>query len=369
MKARILSGSFSPGARSTPDDTSTAGRARDAQRLGDVAGIEPARQHERHRQDRDFPAAASRTACRARPGRVASRGARRVEQQPVGDLRRRCGSATRSARVSIGSAFITGRPKRVRTATTRSGVSLPCSCSMSGLSASTMSSQRRVGGIDRERDLARRGPSPARRAPAPPRARDCAGVGGKNTKPTMSAPGIERGIERFGGVKAADFDQQCHDGRVLAPSPRRRKAEAARQGSGGGMVGRRVRRRLHHHAGLDRVDLARGACAPRRRARGRRAAIWPARSRLATPPMITPTISRMKISTNSGRRRRVSRAGGRERVERHRHHLPVRHREGDDDNRQRDDDDAGDDLAEHDASPKRDGRAEPGHDISTLAVP
>ena len=36
MKARIFSASFTPGALSTPDDTSTAGRARDAQRLGDV---------------------------------------------------------------------------------------------------------------------------------------------------------------------------------------------------------------------------------------------------------------------------------------------------------------------------------------------
>ena len=45
-KARILSGSFSPGARSTPDETSTPGGCGNAQSLADIAGVEPAREHE-----------------------------------------------------------------------------------------------------------------------------------------------------------------------------------------------------------------------------------------------------------------------------------------------------------------------------------
>ncbi len=48
MKARIFSASFTPGALSTPEDTSTPPRARDAQRFRDIAGIEPARKHERN---------------------------------------------------------------------------------------------------------------------------------------------------------------------------------------------------------------------------------------------------------------------------------------------------------------------------------
>ena len=137
MKARILSGSFSPGARSTPDDTSTPRRLGDRERLGDIRGIEAARQHE---IDRRVDALEQRPVegLPSPPGRVASARRARIEQQAVGDLAQSMRIGERSSRCAIGSAFITGRPKRERTTATRSGVSLPCSCSMSGFSASTM---------------------------------------------------------------------------------------------------------------------------------------------------------------------------------------------------------------------------------------
>ncbi len=173
MKARILSGSFSPGARSTPDDTSTAGARVIRKRLGDVAGVEPARQHERHAGIDVLQQASSRTSCRGR--RAASPRAARARRTAAGRRPwRRAGSATDRRAVSIGSAFITGRPKRERTAATRSGVSLPCSCSMSGLSASTDAVELGVGGIDRQRDLLGAALHPLAQARAPPRCRGCA---------------------------------------------------------------------------------------------------------------------------------------------------------------------------------------------------
>ena len=86
MKARILSGSFSPGARSTPDDTSTPGARVICKRLGDIAGIKPARQHEWNaRSDALEQRPVERLAEPAGPRRVLRRA--RVEDQPVGDLR------------------------------------------------------------------------------------------------------------------------------------------------------------------------------------------------------------------------------------------------------------------------------------------
>src|SRR5476649_2146183 len=93
----------------------------------------------------------------------------------------------RSLRSATGSAFITGRPKRARTAVTRSGGSLPCNCSKSGFSVLTMalsaaSSASTVSATLPARPLTR---SPSRRAAGSPRWR---GLGAKNTKPTRSAP-------------------------------------------------------------------------------------------------------------------------------------------------------------------------------------
>src|SRR5580704_4243873 len=93
----------------------------------------------------------------------------------------------RSARSVIGSAFMTGSPKRDRITATRSGGSRPCSCSRSGfkaamhdLSSSSLASTETA--TLRARFLTR---SPSVRAASKPTWR---GDGGKNTNPTRSAP-------------------------------------------------------------------------------------------------------------------------------------------------------------------------------------
>ena len=104
-----MSGSFTPGARSTPEDTSTPG-AGDPHSFGDIAGVEAARHHERQPSDEIFekPPVEHRTET-ARPGGIFRRA--RVEQNAVGH-----GGIVRGesevAFWAIATAFITGSPKR-----------------------------------------------------------------------------------------------------------------------------------------------------------------------------------------------------------------------------------------------------------------
>ena len=84
MKARILSGSFSPVRvrRRTNIDARCAGNA---QGLGDIAGIEPAGKHERNSRIEPLSSVQS-NGVPSPPGRVASLRRARVEDQPVGDV-------------------------------------------------------------------------------------------------------------------------------------------------------------------------------------------------------------------------------------------------------------------------------------------
>ena len=215
-KARILSGSFSPGARSTPDDTSTAGaRVIRSASATLPASSPPDSMNGTPRSRFSSRRPVERLAEPAGPRRLARRAARRTaaSRRPS----HRGGSATRSARVSIGSAFITGRPKRARTAATRSGVSLPCSCSMSGLSASTTrSSSASVASTESATFLAR----PCTRSPSA-RAASIAEVARRRREEHEAdhvGAGVERRVERVGGFQAADFDQKSHDGRGSSAS-------------------------------------------------------------------------------------------------------------------------------------------------------
>ena len=92
-------------------------------------------------------------------------------------------------------------------------------------------------------------------------------------------------------------------------------------------------------------SFLRSACAWRSQ---RRAALrhLPWRTQAARPPISTPMMSRRMISANSGS---VSDAAGvapAERVERHRHDLPVGHRESNHDNGERQEDQRCNDLAQ-----------------------
>ena len=278
-----------------------AGRAGDAQRLGDIAGVEPARQHEWNCRIDALEQASSRTACRARP--AASRPAARAHRRSAGRRPwRRARIGDRSVRSAIGSAFITGRPKRVRNAATRSGVSLPCSCSMSGLSASTMpasvsSLASTVSATLPARPCTR---CPSARAASSARLR---GLGGKNTKPTMSAPdssatssasGVFRPqiltINGMAGVLAAFA--------ALAAKRNRYGMGGGMTGSGGGSDGKGWPRYMSR-------AFLRSSSACKRPHLGTEPAGAAPPLALAepggTPPISTPMISTAKISTNSGR--------------------------------------------------------------------
>ena len=131
----------------------------------------------------------------------------------------------RSLRSAIGIAFITGRPKRARTAATRSGVSTPCNCSMSGLSASTTAASVCVVGIDGERDLAGAAfDAPAERARG--REPEMARTRREEHEADQVGVGFQRHIKRFRGLQPANFDQERH-GRgssSLRPLPAKRNA-------------------------------------------------------------------------------------------------------------------------------------------------
>ena len=129
MKARILSGSFSPGARSTPEETSTPGARVMRSASADVAGIEPAGEHERHAEVEALQEApVERLAEAAGPRRLARRA--RVEQQPVGDARRRAGSAR--GRRALRSAAPSSPAGRSACAPRRRAPASPCRAAAAG---------------------------------------------------------------------------------------------------------------------------------------------------------------------------------------------------------------------------------------------
>ena len=129
-----------------------AGRARDAQRLGDIARIEPARQHERH-AGIDALSSVQSNGLPSPPGRVASCGARasKISRSATCAYWR---IGERSARSAIGSAFITGRPKRRAHRRDALRRLLAVQLQHVGLERVDDVAQRVVVGIDRERDLA-----------------------------------------------------------------------------------------------------------------------------------------------------------------------------------------------------------------------
>ena len=137
MKARIISGSLTPGDALDARGHIDAAGAGDANGFRDVVGIEPARDHERQLRDRDSPADCQSNTAPRPPGRVASLGARasnRMRSATAGIA----GSGARSAAVSTGSTFMTGNPNFGLMSRSRAVVSLPCNCRMSGRSVSTM---------------------------------------------------------------------------------------------------------------------------------------------------------------------------------------------------------------------------------------
>ena len=207
MNARILSGSFSPGARSTPDDTSTPGARVMRKSFRHIVGVEPARKHEGNAGIQILEKGpVERLAETARPRCILGRA--RVEDQSIHDLRvlanlgkilslrdRQCLHDRQSKARAHGDdtvrRFTAVELKHVRFER-RHDVE-----------------QRVIIGVDGERDfsgaplnaLAKR----ARRL-KPKMAR----TGREEHEADQIGPGIKRHIKRLRGPEAADFDRQWH---------------------------------------------------------------------------------------------------------------------------------------------------------------
>ncbi len=161
-KARIFSGSFSPGARSTPEDTSTPGARVIRKASATLPAIEAAREHERNAEIEilqqmpiEWPAEA------ARPRRVARR--TRIEQDAVGDI------GIRPDRREIGTGRDRNRLDHRQAKARADGADAfrrlaAMKLQQVGLQGINDVVQHVIGGVDRKRHLAR--------APADPRAEE-----------------------------------------------------------------------------------------------------------------------------------------------------------------------------------------------------
>ena len=209
MKARILSGSFTPGALSTPEETSTPGARVMRSASATFSGIRPpdsmngivgSRSVEQVPVERLAEAAGPRSPRAAAWRRTA--GGRRV--------RDRAGSRRDRRFASIASAFITGRPKR-------------CLDRADALRR-LLAVQLEHVGLQRRRRCRRASRRPHRRCSATFSARPFTRAAelARRMKRHVARPrrkeheahhvgaGIERGVERVGRGQAADFDESSH---------------------------------------------------------------------------------------------------------------------------------------------------------------
>ena len=174
----------------------------------------------------------------------------------------------------------------------------------------------------------------------------------KEHEPHHVRAGIQRDVERLARGQAANFDDQghvsghglgwrqdaerrCAVGRVL-----QRRAllvspagpiEAALRREPEGAADRTARmpRGARRSASCARACRASASCwrAARRQCR--------CRNQVAEPPATTPAIATAMMTTNSGRVTAIDGSVGIERIERHRHQMPVGDREDDEDQAQR----------------------------------
>src|SRR5712691_6956936 len=253
---------------------------------------------------------------------------------------------------------MTGNPKRVRTTTTRSGVSRPWSCIRSGLSASMIAASWSSPASTESATLSAlpRTRSPSTRAASKPTLR---GEGGKNTKPTMSAP-ASSATSRASGVFRPQILIKTGMRRFyigtdgLSRSSRRLRLEenGSRRRGRDGELGRIVRphrlgRKLgRSRAPLEAIDLrAQLACLRLREPCGAAPFALP-------EPGSDPTNDHAANEQEQDQREqrqlpRENRVRLVEGVERDDHQLPVRHREGDENDRERHQDQRRDNLANH----------------------
>ena len=302
-KARILSGSFSPGARSTPEETSTPG----ARVMRSASATLPASSPPESmngtlgsRFSSSSPVEALAEA--ARPCRLA----RRAGVEDAAGRRRRRRPRSPRGRLLLDRRSPSSPAGRISSGPRQRApaVSLPWSCSRSGLSASMLAAEPRR---RRHRPRARpsaRGRARARRARARPRSRDGAATAERTrsrrdrrrqSSATSSASGVDQ---------ATDFDQQGHSWRGSTSPLRfvlpfqaidfteglqRLTPPAAGSRSRGAWRTRSTARRRFGRGALplQRVELRRATRAPAPGPSGRRGATCPAAARRRCRPTIT----------------------------------------------------------------------------------
>ena len=245
---------------------------------------------------------------------------------------------------------MTGNPNFCLMSRSRATVSLPCSCRISGCSASTMlasvaSSASTVsatfGGaaLGLPAELARRLQA------------EMAGRRRKEHESHHVRAGLQRDVERLARGQAANFDDQGHGSRArvrAADNAGQRRDAAGSTTSRPACLARRPHIRRPATGPEGAAGRPREASAPARRsascARACRASAscWRAarrqcrcRNQVAEPPATTPAIATAMITTNSGSVDRERWIAGIERIERHRHQMPIGDRKHDEDQAQR----------------------------------
>src|SRR5262245_29579224 len=262
---------------------------------------------------------------------------------------------------------MTGSPKRVRTATTRSGVSSPWSCSIPGFSAAILAASSSSPASTESATLIA---SPRTRAPSARAASTSTwrGEAAKKTKPTMSAPASSAASSASGvvrpqilittGMDAGLLQARFYIGaddlsRLSSPLMSKESSGSRRDAEPRRLIGRRWRGHGHGR------EL--GRCEPP--PQGINLGAQLARLRIGKPRRTAPFALPRPCRDTPDRdaddqkqqhelvERQRPRHGGMElieRVEGDEHGLTVRHRQRHDDDGERNQDQRGDDLAEHD---------------------
>ena len=246
---------------------------------------------------------------------------------------------------------MTGNPNVCLMSRSRATVSLPCSCRISGCSASTMlaSVASSASTVSATFDGAAFGlPAEiARRLQA-----EMTGRGRKEHESHHVRAGLQRDVERLARGQAANFDDQGHgSGHGLGRRRQRRKSD--RDGprsttSRPACLARRPHIRRPAAGPEGAADRTARASAPARRsascARACRASAscWRAarrqcrcRNQVAEPPATTPSNRHRDDDDEQRQRDRDRWIAGIERIERHRHQMTIGDREDDEDQAQR----------------------------------
>ena len=219
MNFRIRPTSLTPGADSTPEETSTIGRAGDPDGLGNIFRRQAARQHERPRR---VPSSMLQSKARPLPPGSACPAFGRLGVEHENEARHRhrpapaphVGFVPHLDGLDDRLARQVARSRRAAPAFRRHGPGSSPAPPPPRLPRSAASSASTMSGDDPGACRAR-----GRQGRAPPRAIHCAGYLGKNIKPHEIGAGGNRRLHRLGRREAADLDLNGHGGPQECPAP------------------------------------------------------------------------------------------------------------------------------------------------------